>query len=188
MRTSPYIASALLLILLSACFPVRVTEDGEIIDRTARSEKEGSDQPAVTASADPDTDLLRQIGALDRRTLDPGECGVFLWSRIPERQLVLFSALSGDTAVMKLNGRERILKRTEARGERMMGLFTYQRFIAGDFSSTLNITVERRDGLANGAMEYLGLNNIAHDQDDDTICHQYDDDLQVEVVKNCIED
>lgn len=137
------------LFVLSACFPIRVTETGKVIDpqRSAPSEV---DQLPVIDTADGATELA--LGPLPQQTLAPGQCGLFLWTRVPDRQLVFFSDVSSQRAHIKLNDSDVTLTRTEARGERALGLYPYQKFSAGDLFVTVNVIVEAREGLTSGAM------------------------------------
>lgn len=142
-------ASAISLLLLAGCFPIRVTDEGRVIDPVRSAPLETNALPVINTGEG--TDVQIALEGLGQQRLKVGQCGLFLWARVPERQLVLFSDVATPRATIKSGGQLITLSRSEARGERAMGLYPYQKFSSGDLNVTMNVIVEAREGLTSGA-------------------------------------
>lgn len=92
-----------------------------------------------------------QVGTLPPQQLDDGECGLFLWTNSSDPRLV-FASLSGGTAHMVVNGEDLDLARNVAEGQEYLGQFEKQNFYSPDLNVALNIVVERRANIVDGAV------------------------------------
>lgn len=117
---------------------------------------------APSAAALNASDTTREIGTLPPRKLAAGECGMFLWAKSAERNLVFFNARGGD-GQMVLGGREAKLARIAADGAEVLGQFENQTFRYGALSIELQIQFERRPGLARGAVIPQGALRLKRD-------------------------
>lgn len=115
---------------------------------------------APRAAADLAND--RAIGTLTPRKLAAGECGMFLWAKTAERNLVFFNTRGGDGQMM-LSGRETKLTRIAADGAEVLGQFETQTFKHEDMSIELQIQFEQRPGLARGAVIPQGALRLKRD-------------------------
>lgn len=102
------------------------------------------------------------IGTLAPRKLAAGECGMFLWSKASERNLVFFTTRGGAGQII-LNGREVQLTRAAADGAEVLGQFESQTFRYEQLSIELQIQFERRPGLARGAIIPQGALRLKRD-------------------------
>lgn len=104
----------------------------------------------------------REIGTLSPRKLAAGECGMFLWSKAPDRSLVFFNALGGAGHIV-LGGREIEIARAAADGAEVLGQFENQTFRHEGLSIELRIQFERRPGLTRGAIIPQGALRLKRD-------------------------
>lgn len=104
----------------------------------------------------------REIGTLGPRKLAAGECGMFLWSKGSDRNLVFFNARGG-AGHMVLGGREVEVARAAADGAEILGQFENQTFKYEGLSIVLQIQFERRPGLARGAIIPQGALRLKRD-------------------------
>lgn len=107
---------------------------------------------AAPNSANGDEALLRRIGPLDRRKMEEGECGLFLWAAVPDRQLVFFQRGSTDQAEMSLDGTIRQFTRVRAEGSPIFGLFPSQSFREQDIDLTLSLSEANIEPVTKGAV------------------------------------
>ena len=114
---------------------------------------------ASAASAASDS---REIGTLSPRKLAAGQCGMFLWSKAPDRSLVFFNARGGVGHIV-LGGREIEIARAAADGDEVLGQFENQTFRHEGLSIELRIQFERRPGLARGAVIPQGALRLKRD-------------------------
>ncbi len=119
----------------------------------------GSPPPSTLQSAPADD---RTVGTLAPRKLAAGECGMFLWARSAERNLVFFNTRGGD-GQMVLSGREARLARVSADGAEVLGQFENQTFRYDTLSIELQIKFEKRPGLARGAVIPQGALRLKRD-------------------------
>ncbi|MFC7050306.1 hypothetical protein [Emcibacter nanhaiensis] len=92
------------------------------------------------------------ISTLPPREMQPGQCGLFLWSKVPQRELVFYSNSADMTGDMMIDGAARSLTRTSAEGEGFYGQFTRQVFDGEGYSVQLLLEPELRDGMANSVV------------------------------------
>ncbi len=92
------------------------------------------------------------IATLPPRTMEAGQCGLFLWSKMPQRELVFFSRSSDMAGDMIIDGTARFLKRTLAEGEGFYGQFTRQIFAGEGYEVQLLLEPEIRDGMADSVV------------------------------------
>jgi len=103
-----------------------------------------------------------QLGTLAPRKLASGECGMFLWAKTSERNLVFFNARGG-SGHMVLGGREIEVVRGSAEGQEILGQYETQIFRHQDISIEIQIQFERRPGLARGAIIPQGALRLKRD-------------------------
>ncbi len=108
--------------------------------------------PIAQTPAAPDDVLLSRIGGLDRQALEDGECGLFLWAALPERQLVFFQRARDVGAQMHLDNSVQTLIRTRAEGDQIYSIFPDQSFRAGDLTITLSLATEGLQPVTKGSM------------------------------------
>lgn len=91
-------------------------------------------QPVVadTRPASQDAGLSEgfDIGELPAQDLEPGECGLFLFTARPTPRFVFFSNAAKATALMKLDGEFVTLARTQTAGEVFDQQYSEQTFVA----------------------------------------------------------
>ncbi len=100
------------------------------------------------ASFDPDVPDDVQLTELAQRRLAENECGLFLWSRTPEPQLVFYSRNDSGVAQVNIAGEEMNLPRYQTGGNRFAGQFTEQMFRSEDGRIDVALIVERGETLA----------------------------------------
>jgi hypothetical protein len=103
-----------------------------------------------------------RIGTLAPRKLAAGECGMFLWAKSSERNLVFFNTRGG-SGQMVIGGEEVQLTRAAADGAEVLGQFENQTFKYERLSIELQIQFERRPGLARGAIIPQGALRLKRD-------------------------
>ena len=113
----------------------------------------GGKRPPVAVSAVPVADGV-PLGTLQRQTLGAGECGLFLWRPGADGRLVLM-AKSGPPPFARiiLDGRTLDLPRL-AGGD--LATDPNARYGDGRITASLDLTLERRDGLSDGAVVRAG--------------------------------
>ncbi len=92
-----------------------------------------------------------RIGTLSPQTLTAGECGLFLWSRSSERNLILFNGRDGE-AHMVINGQSMKFPRAQAEGEQVLGQFEIQTFQQNQYTLRVDLGFEKRAGISRGAV------------------------------------
>lgn len=114
----------------------------------------GPRPPLVGATAPPVGDRL---GTLRPQTLEPGQCGLFLWSRTTPPRLVLFSDGIAGTAQLTIDGETRRFERSRSSGEPFYGQFPKQEFRSGDLAFALSLEADTEAGIVNGMKISRGL-------------------------------
>ncbi|MEH6695651.1 MAG: hypothetical protein V7675_11425 [Hyphomonas sp.] len=99
-------------------------------------------KPATKDSAPSAVDVVTRTGELPPQTLPPGACGLFLWTNGEPLRFVFFSKAGTDTAVMDVDGEERTLRLTSAKGD-LFGQFMTRMTYASDKG---NVGVSFRPG------------------------------------------
>lgn len=102
-------------------------------------------------ASSPQNDAGLPLGTLAPRKLNVGECGMFLWARNAERNLVFFNTRGG-AGRMVLDGQEVSLTRVAADGAEVLGQFEQQTFSYDGLAIELQLQFESRPGLARGAV------------------------------------
>lgn len=106
----------------------------------------GGERPAVPA---PVGDAL-PLGALPRQELKAGECAIFLWKTGEGARLLLVAWPDPPRARVLLEGRQVDLPRLPP--EKGDAGDAHARYGDGDITLALDLTIEARAGLTNGAL------------------------------------
>jgi len=141
------VGSLLLVVLLAGCGTM--TESSVYVPITQQVVA-----PSVTGE--------NRIGMLSPQTLAAGECGLFLWSRSLERNLILFNGRDG-VAHMVINGQSMKLPRLQAEGEQILGQFEKQIFQQSEYTLHIEVSFEKRAGIARGAVVPQGSLRLVSD-------------------------
>lgn len=119
-------------------------------------------EPTSGATSAAAKDGTPDVGTLAPRKLAAGECGMFLWARTADRNLVFFNTRGG-AGQMVLGGREVKVERASADGAEVLGQFENQTFKYDRLSIELRIQFEHRPGLARGAIIPQGALRLKRD-------------------------
>lgn len=123
----------------------------------------GGAHPPATVSTMPVADGI-PLGTLQRQSLGEGECGLFLWKAAPSGRLVLM-AKSGPPPFARiiLDGRQIDLPRL---GGGDLAADPNARYGDGRLTVSLDLTLERRAGLSDGAIVRAGSLRIDRTEGD----------------------
>jgi hypothetical protein len=99
-----------------------------------------------------DADLEATLGTLAPQRLKSGECGMFLWSRTPDRKLLLFSRSTERGAIVMLNDREQNIPRVTSEGPVVLGYNTQQSYVWRSLFLQVNVSFEQPPGIGRGAV------------------------------------
>jgi hypothetical protein len=111
-----------------------------------------------------------RLDALPSQPLDRGRCGLFVWAQNAQQPVLVMAAFSNPSeAVVKADGRERLLRRTQFGGEIFHGHFDRQTFANDSFSLTLDVTFDRERDLRDGAVVRQGVLRVVDREDWETI-------------------
>ncbi|MGE0597331.1 MAG: hypothetical protein AB7P07_13290 [Hyphomonadaceae bacterium] len=115
----------------------------------------------VQAGAQRDAGVVRAgelwFEELPAQHLDAGRCGLFLWTRQAEPVFVLVAYDVPDSAYVRANGRERMLRRTAFEGERVHGQFERQTFSDGRLSLEVDVQFDLERPIRDGAVVQEGV-------------------------------
>lgn len=125
--------AALAALSLAACASGRTPEPPRAAD------------PAPAASG---ADV--RIGALGARTLPSGQCGLFLWTRAAEPELVFFVNPESGQAAVVLDGRERSLSRLAVEAPVTDGRAGAQTFASQSGDVSVRLTVLETEPVEGG--------------------------------------
>ena len=92
------------------------------------------------------------IGPLRPQQLREGQCGLFLWTRSEERELVFFGNGARAEGKMMIAGEETTYTRVSAEGGAVFGQHPRQKFQSGDVTITLILEIEGRTNMTGGAV------------------------------------
>lgn len=92
------------------------------------------------------------LGELPRQQLELGACALFLWQAGPPPRLLVMTRVSPPIARIVIGGAIVDLPRIEASGVPVRGVAPHARYSDGSRSITLDLSIEERPDLADGAM------------------------------------
>lgn len=122
------------------------------------------DAPDAVAVSDGDAAGLDfDIGALPPQTLEPGECGLFLFAPRPTPRFVFFSNATTGYARMVVEGEQVTLSRSAAAGEVFDQSFSDTSYIAPAFGLELRVRVRPGSEVEGGTEIDSGSLNLARD-------------------------
>lgn len=96
------------------------------------------------------------LGALSPQQLTKGQCGLFLWKRDQERDLVFFDGGRRSEGKMMIAGQETAFQRQSAEGDPFFGQYPQQVYQKGDMTVTLSLEIQPRSNMAGGAIVSRG--------------------------------
>ncbi|MEQ8736716.1 MAG: hypothetical protein RIC29_17470 [Rhodospirillaceae bacterium] len=128
-----FILALMLSVLVSACAtsPGRFSDTPDSLDEKAFTEL---------------------IGPLRPQQLHAGQCGLFLWTRSEERELVFFGNSDRAEGKMMIADEETTYARVSAEGGAVFGQHPRQTFQNGDVTVTLILEIEGRANMSGGAV------------------------------------
>lgn len=110
------------------------------------------------------------IGSLPGQRLDGGQCGVFLWSRVPAGapgltpELVFFSRGSDGVGKINFNGDIYELPRSGVSGQRITDQFTGQSYVSRNGVLAVVMDVDRGDPVSGGVRLPSGTVRVNYGQ------------------------
>lgn len=104
------------------------------------------------------------LGALPAQKLERGSCGLFLWSRTAQPELVFFSDIASNDAQIVLNDKSLRLPRTGRGGDALYGQYDTQIYADGAVKLELSIGVDGNGGIVNGARVPTGTLRLVTDE------------------------
>lgn len=93
---------------------------------------------------------------INRQSLDPGQCGLFLWSRGDNPTFVFVSYNEPSLARVRIDGQSRALERDRFSGESVLGHFERQVFEDSRVVLTVDIKVDEGRPIQDGAVVQSG--------------------------------
>jgi len=115
--------------------------------------------PSSNNGAAPDENLDQTSSSgqiaprLSPRTLERGDCGLFIWSADQDRRFTLFAQSQNDTAIWAGPQGERALRITEKSGQVFDGQYTVQSFVETQTSvspSRLKLSLQNIEEILSG--------------------------------------
>ena len=100
-----------------------------------------------------------QIPQLTARTLDNGDCGLFVWSADAQRRFTLYAGPGGAGSVWHDGDTERSLNRISTSGEPAQGQFPHQSFTAG--TAELHLDLRAPQSIEGGMRYKAGVLKIS---------------------------
>lgn len=130
------------------------------VPAAARKKEVPPPPPPATIALPASIDGL-PIGVLPKQDLAAGQCAAFLWTRTPARALV--AMVSANPALFRYapGGVVTDLARTTAAGDTKFGLTPVAHYVAGDTQIDIDLTIEERGDLKDGAAVPAGTISIA---------------------------
>lgn len=98
-----------------------------------------------------------QLEGLPAQVLEAGRCGLFLWSKSARPVFILYAAEGPALATVRVNGKERSLKRTSVSGERVYGHFEKQAFAGNGVAFEVDLTFDANQPIQDGAVIKTGM-------------------------------
>jgi hypothetical protein len=93
---------------------------------------------------------------INRQSLDPGQCGLFLWSRGDNPTFVFVSYNEPSLARVRIDGQSRAIERERFSGESVLGHFERQVFEDSRVALTVDIKVDESRPIQDGAVVQAG--------------------------------
>lgn len=97
------------------------------------------------------------LEALEPQELQPGRCGMFLWTRAAQPVLVFAAFANPTEARARTNGRNRYLRRTGFGKEMVYGIFERQTFADGQITFDIDVQFDGERQMRNGAVVKEGV-------------------------------
>lgn len=103
------------------------------------------------------------LARLDPQALEPGRCGLFLWSRGEQQEFVFVAYDEPALARVKLGGREREMPRTAFSGGVLTGHFEQQIYAAEGVRLEVQVRADEQRSVRDGAIIGDGVIRIIED-------------------------
>ncbi|MEL6474852.1 MAG: hypothetical protein AAFQ21_12275 [Pseudomonadota bacterium] len=127
--------TALAATVLAGCVTTETTEPEPLPKQEPRP------LPELAPAETPGFDEGLAVGKLPAQRLQPGQCGLFLFTPNPSPRFIFFAEAAGGVARMTINGREVTLARTSVDGSIVDQHYTEQSYrSAEDLSVAVTIT------------------------------------------------
>ena len=107
----------------------------------------GTEEPAVVAS--PGAEASPAVKALPAQTLEPGTCGLFLWTRDEPRHFILFYVAGESTAKAVLGGRAQTLEIGSQEGD-VIGQFLSRMILRAEDGQMVSLTLSPGEEIDGG--------------------------------------
>ncbi|MBI1251677.1 MAG: hypothetical protein GC189_09425 [Alphaproteobacteria bacterium] len=107
--------------------------------------------------------------ALARQPLYPGECGMFLWSRAERPQFVFVALDEPAEAKVRVDSRNRTLRRSDFSGAPVYGHFERQTFSGDRITITADVEFDLDRPLRDGAVVKSGVLRARDDRGWETV-------------------
>lgn len=96
------------------------------------------------------------FGEVAPQSLQPGQCGLALWTVAPSARRIFWAYAAPPVARMVIDGRTLDLPRVEESGEPLFGFPSHARYAAGTLSVSVDVDFESRSDLVGGAVVRAG--------------------------------
>lgn len=101
---------------------------------------------------------VAQFERLAAQSLEPGQCGLFLWAQSSQQPVFIMAAFDDPPqARVRVDGRERILQRTSVEGVSVHGHYEVQTYRSGNVAITVDVTFDNDRRLRDGAVVERGV-------------------------------
>lgn len=117
----------------------------------------GGARPAAQSAAALAVSPEMPLAEIPEQKLASGQCGLVLWQRAePSRRIAFITNLPATARIVK-DGKVIALARTGATGDRVSGHAEHQQFASADAALDIDITINTREGLTQGAIVPEGV-------------------------------
>ncbi|HEX8902162.1 hypothetical protein [Vitreimonas sp.] len=111
-----------------------------------------------------------RFDVLQPQQLNPGQCSLSLWAAGDQQPRFIMAAYDNPAQlVVRPNGRDRILPRTEFGGQRVSGIFEEQTFSDGRLTLSLDVTFDDARPMRDGAIVRRAIVRVRDDNGWETV-------------------
>ncbi|HVK80192.1 MAG TPA: hypothetical protein VM915_06220 [Verrucomicrobiae bacterium] len=107
---------------------------------------------------------------LQPQPLNPGQCSLYLWAAGDQQpRFIMVASDNPAQLVVRPNGRDKILPRTEFAGQRVSGIFEEQTFSDGRLTLSLDVTFDEARPMRDGALVSRAVVRVRDDNGWETV-------------------